>query len=123
MTQKCGPEVRKKRVPPTKPRREFDSLRLLARADVPGVGSIRLGREACLHQVELQVEHAVLQHEAHECAGEDLGDWHLRSLLKHNLCGCAGDERQSARLDEARSIIFNLYHRLVRTVLEVLRET
>ena len=58
-----------------------------------------------------------------ECAGDDLGDWHLRPLLKRNIYGRTGDKQQAARLDEARAVVLPLYRRMVRAVLEVLRET
>ena len=94
-----------------------------ARANMPGVGFTRLGFEARLHPVKRQVEHAVLELKARERAWEGLGDQRLRSLLERNICGCAGDKRQSTGLDEARTIIFTLDRGLVCTVLKVLQET
>ena len=96
VTPEGKPEVRKERIPPIRPCHEFDSLGLSARADVSGVGSVCLGHEACLHPVERWVEHAVLDTKARKRAGEYLGDQRLQSLLERNLCGPAGDERQSA---------------------------
>ena len=123
MTREGGTEVHKERVPPIIPCQEFDLLGLLARVDVPGVGSILLGREARLRPVERRVEHAVLEPEARKPTGEDLGDWRPRSLLELDICSRAGDERQSARLDESCAIVFTLDCGPVRTVLEVPRET
>ena len=61
-------------------------------ADVPGVGTVRLIRETGLHPVERRVERAVLYPEARERAGDDLGNWRLRSLLGRDLCGSAGEK-------------------------------
>ena len=123
VAQEGGPEVRKERVPLIRTRLEFDSLGILACSYVPGVGSVCLGREARLHPVDHRVKHAVLEPKARECAGDDLGDWHPRSLLKRDLCGRAGGKRQATRLDEACTVVFTLYRSLVCTVLEFLRDT
>ena len=90
---------------------------------MPVVGSVHLVREVSLHPVKRRVKHVVLEPEACERAGEDLGDWRLRYMLKRNICGHAGDGRQSVRLDEASAVVFTLNHGLVRTVLEVPQET
>ena len=121
MTNEGGPEVREERVPPIRPCREFYLLGLSTRADMPGVGSIRLGLETHLHPVERWVEHAVPEPKARKRAVDDLGDWRLWSLLERHFCGCAGDERQAARLDKARAVVFTLDRWLVRTVLEAPR--
>ena len=68
-------------VPLIGPCRKLDLLGLSARADMPGVGSVRLGREARLHPVENRVEHAVPEPKACERAGDELGDRCLWSLL------------------------------------------
>ena len=60
MTREGGPKVREERVPPIRPRREFKSLGLSARAGVPSVGTVRLSHETSLHPVERLVERAVL---------------------------------------------------------------
>ena len=114
--------MRKERVPLIKPRRKFDSLGLSESLDVSGVGSVQLGREDCLYPVEIRVERAVLEPKDRERAGDDLGDRRPRSLLEHDLCGRAGDERQAAQLDEVRAVVFTLKRGLVRTLPKVLRE-
>ena len=84
--------MRKERVPPIIFCREFESLGLSAHADVPGVGTVRLGCETGLHPVNQQVKCAVLETEARKRTGDDLGDQRMRSLLESKLCGRAGDE-------------------------------
>ena len=100
--------MHEERIPPIRLRREFDSLGISTRADVPDVGSVCFGREARLHPVKRRVERAFLEPEACERAGDDLGYRLLRSLLKRDTCGCAGDERQSLQLDEGRAVVFTL---------------
>ena len=115
--------MRKERVSLIIPRCEFDSLGILAHADVPGVCPVRLRRKTGLHPVEHLVECAVLEPKARECAGGDLGDRRLRSLPEHDICGRAGDKRQATRIDEAHAVVFSLYRRLVSVVLKVPWET
>ena len=115
--------MREERIPPVRPRRKFDSLGLSARADVTCVGTFRVRRKTGLHQVERWVVRVVLEPGSRKCAIDDLSDRHPRSLLKHNLCGYAGDERQAAQLDKLHAVVFTLYRRLVSVVLKVLRET
>ena len=93
MTQEGGPKVREERVPPIRPRREFDSLGIPACVNVPSLVPVHLRRETVLHTVKLRVERAFLDPEARERAGDDLSDQRPRSLLKRDLCGCAGDTR------------------------------
>ena len=95
MTWGSGLKVRKERVSLIIPRCEFDSLGILAHADVPGVCPVRLRRKTGLHPVEHLVECAVLEPKARECAGGDLGDRRLRSLPEHDICGRAGDKHQA----------------------------
>ena len=123
VTQKGVPKVREERVPPIRPRRKFDLLGLSALVDVPIVGTVRLGRENGLHPVDRQVKRAVLDPETSKRAGDDLGDRRPQSLLERDICGRAGEKCQAARFDEARVVIFTLYHRLVRAVLEVPKDT
>ena len=61
--------MRVERVPPVRPRREFDLLGILARSDVTGVGPVRLRRKTGLHPVEIRVIRAVLDPEAPQTRG------------------------------------------------------
>ena len=92
-------------------------------ADVPSVGSFRLGCEARLHPVDRRVKYVVPDPESRKRAGDDLGDWRPPALLKRNLCGRVGYKRQAVRLDKARDFIFPLDRCLVCTVLEFPQET
>ena len=77
--------MREERVPLIRPCREFDLLGLSTRADVTSVGSVCLGNEVFLNPTKRRVKRAVMGPEDCKLAGDDLGDRHLRFLLKHNL--------------------------------------
>ena len=113
--------MHEQRVPPVKPCQKFYLLGLTARADVTGVGPVRLQRKTGLHPVKRRVVRVVLEPEARERSGDDLGDRCVRALLEHNLCGRAGDKHQAARLDKAHAVVFVLDCRLMGIVLEVPR--
>ena len=115
--------MHEQRVPPVKPCQKFYLLGLTARADVTGVGPVRLRRKTGLRLVKRQVVQAALDPEDRKRAGDDLGDWRPPALLKRNLCGRVGYKRQAVRLDKARDFIFPLDRCLVCTVLEFPQET
>ena len=111
--------MREERVPPVRPRRKFDLLVLTERADVTGIGPVRLRRKTDLHPFKRRVVHVVLEPEVRNRAGDDLGDLRTLLLIDRNLCVRAGDECQAAQLYKAHDVVFVLGRRLMGIVLEV----
>ena len=111
--------MREERVPPVRPRRKFDLLGFMARADVTGIGPIRLHRKTDLHPFKCRVVHVVLYPEVRKRAEDDLGDLCALLLIERNLCGSAGDKRQAAQLYKAHNVVFVLGRRLMGIFLEV----
>ena len=63
MTQDGGLEVRKERIPPVRPCREFHLMGLMACADVTDVGPVRPRCKTGLHPVKRRFIRAVLEPE------------------------------------------------------------